>query len=66
MDPSLGRIADVPVNGHVDNFDSQRAGEAPDPADNVSVDHVEAEFWDACWTLEEEWHPGEHGVVVLL
>jgi hypothetical protein len=45
MDLSRGEIVDAPhASAPVDITDE--------------ADSTDTEFWDACWTLEEEWLPG--------
>jgi hypothetical protein len=59
-----GRVTEPNLAGgaHVRSEPRMTAGaiigtRACDMADPDATDHVDTEFWDACWTLEDEWLP---------
>jgi hypothetical protein len=58
MDLFFGGIADAPLASEsIDGEATVDPSEIVGTADPVDVDPADTEFWDACWTLEDEWLP---------
>ena len=59
MDSSLGNSADAPLAPALIDGPSMAVPAEPVPGDldSTSGEPVDTEFWDACWTLEDEWIP---------
>jgi hypothetical protein len=59
MDFSLGGIADAPlVSASIDGRLAVDSGEEVADVATETMEVADTEFWDACWTLEDEWFPG--------
>ena len=62
MELSLGGFADAPLasasaDGHstVGDIDGESSGDFS--GSGLAEESEDTEFWDACWTLEDEWMP---------